>query len=186
VAIPAPTFPSRDLVRDDEILFRPVDRRRLVAPAPLVVGQGLLLVALLNGGIVIQGGLGAPALRGHPVHQRRVHAPETLEGGILRRDVGHLPGRPLGLGLLDQRVVVAGVEEVAEGVHRGKTSPQEPAEPAVRLEHRDVVEAIAARGEQEDEGLDLLALGVAALAGADVDVLPDHPRQPQRAHRLQD
>jgi hypothetical protein len=173
VAIPAPTFPSRDLVRHHEVLLDPVDRRGLIAAPALVVGQGFPFVALLEGGVVVEGGGGALPLGGHLMHQGGVDAGQSLEGGGLGWDVGHLASGPLGLGRQDPLLVVEGVEEVAERIGGGELARQEAAEPAVGLEHGDVVEAVPARGEQEDQGLDLLRLRVAALPRADVDVLGD-------------
>ena len=94
------------------------------------------------------------------MHQSRVHAAQPLQGGVLGRDVGHLPGRALGLGRGDESLVMEGVEEVAERIGRGEWSIQEAAEPAVGLEHGDVVETVPTRGEEQDEGLELLGLGV--------------------------
>ena len=134
---------------------------------------------------MVQGRGGALPLGGHLMHQGGVDAGESLEGGVLGRDVGHLADRALGLGRGDQLVVVERVEEVAERIGRGQLALQEAAEPAIGLEHGDVVEAVPARREEQDQGLELLRLRVAALPRADVDVLPDHPRQPQGAQRLQ-
>jgi hypothetical protein len=120
------------------------------------------------------------------MHQDGVDAGESLQGGVLGWDVGHLPRRPGRLGRQDPLLVVKGVEEVAERIRRGQLALQEAAESPVGLEHGDVVEAVPAGREQEDQGLELLTLGVAALPRADVDVLPDHPRQAQGAHRFQD
>ena len=125
--MPAPTFPSRDLVGHHEILLDPVDGRGLVAAPALVVREGLALVALLEGGVVVQGRGGALPLGGHPVHQGGVDAGQSLEGGVLGRDVGHLAGGPLGLGGGEQLVVVAGVQEVAERIGRGQLARQEAA-----------------------------------------------------------
>lgn len=186
VAIPAPTLPSRDLVRHHEILLAPDHRRGLVAASALVVRARLALVALLEGGVVVQGRGGALPLGGDLMHQGGVDAGQALEGGVLGWDVGHLPRRPGRLGRQDQLLVVERVEEVAERIGRGQLALQEAAEPAIGLEHGDVVEAVPARREEHDQGLELLRLRVAALPRADVDVLPDHPRQPQGAHRLQD
>ena len=135
---------------------------------------------------MIQRGRVAVPLGRHPVHQGAVHVPEALERGGLRGDVGHLPGGPRGLGLLDQRVVMEGVEEVAQRIRRGKLPIQEAAEPAIGLEHGDVVETGAPGREQEDQGLDLLDLAVPALALADVDVLGDRLVEPEGAQRLED
>jgi hypothetical protein len=173
VAIPAPTFPSRDLVGHHEILLDPVDRRGLIAAPAFVVREGLALVALLDGGVVVQGRGGVLPLGGQLMHESRVDAGQPLEGGVLGRDVGHLPGGPLGLRVGDQLLVVEGVEEVAEAIGGGEATPQEPPQPAIGLEHGDVVEAVAARREEQDQGLDLLRLRVAALPRADVDVLGD-------------
>jgi len=134
---------------------------------------------------VVQGRGGALPLGGHPVHQGRVDARQALEGGVLRRDVGHSVGRPLGLRLGDQGVVVEGVQEVAQRIRRGELSPQQATEPAVGLEHRDVVETVAARRQQQDERLDLRRLGVATLPCAALDVLGDRVVQAEGAHRLQ-
>jgi len=186
VAIPAPTFPSRDLVGHYEVLLDPVDGRGLVPPPAFVVGQGFPFVALLNGGVVVEGGGRTLALGGHPVHQGRGHAGQPLEGGGLRGDVSHLPGGPGRLGLGDPLVIVERVQEVTQRVRRGEPPAEEAAEPAVRLEDRDVVEAVPPGREQEDERLDLLRLGVAALALADMDVLGDRLVQAEGAHRLED
>ena len=97
--------------------------------------EGLALVALLDRGVVVQGRSGALPLGGHPVHQGGVHVGESLEGGVLGRDVGHLAGRALGLRGGDQLVVVAGVEKVAERIGRGELALQEAAESPVGLEH---------------------------------------------------
>jgi hypothetical protein len=140
------------------------------------VREGFPLVALLDRGVVVEGGGGALPLGGHPVHQGGVDAGQALEGDVLGRDVGHLAGRPGRLGRQDQLLVVTGVEAVAERIGRGQRARQEAAEPAIGLEHGDVVEAVAARREQQDQGLELLRLRVAALPLAEVDVLPDHPR----------
>lgn len=164
------------LVGDHEVLLHPVDGRRLVAAPALVVAQGLPLVALRDRGIVIEGRGAALPLGGHPVHQ----------GGVLRREVGHLPSGARGLGLADQPVIVDRVEEVAEPIGRGEPPAHEAAEASVGLQHRDVVEAVAPGGEQEDQGLDLLRLGVPALPLAEVDVLGDRLVRPEGAHRLQD
>lgn len=185
-SLPAGTFPSRDLVGHHQGLLDPDDRRRLVAPPALVVGQGLPLVALREGGIVVQGRLRAPALGGHPVHQDRGDPRQPLEGGGLRRDVGHRAGRPLRLRCGEERLIVKGVEAVAQRIGRGELPAPEAAEPAIGLEHRAVVETIPARGEQEDHRLDLLALAVAALALPDLHVLGDRVVQPQGAQGLQD
>lgn len=75
---------------------------------------------------------------------------------------------------------------MAQRIRRRQLALQEAAEPAIGLEHGDVVEAVAARREEHDQGLDLLRFRVAALPLADVDLLTDHPREPQGAHRLQD
>ena len=179
-------MPSRDLVRDDEVLLDPVDRGGLVAPAALIVRARFPLVALLDRGVVVQGGRGALALGGHLVHAGGVDAGQSLQRRILGRDVGHLAGGPLGLGRGDQLVVMKRVEEVPKPIG-GRGPPAEAAaEPAIGLEHRDVLEAVPAGGEPEDQGLDLLGLGVAALPLAEVDVLPDRPGQSQRAQRLED
>ena len=143
-------------------------------------------MALLDGGVVVEGGGGVLPLGGQLMHQGRVDERQALEGGVLGRDVGHLAGRPPGLGGQDQPLVVEGVDEVAQRIRRGQPAIQEAAEPAIGLEHGDVVETVPARGEEQDQGLELLDLGVAALARADADVLPDHLRQPQGAHGLQD
>jgi len=135
---------------------------------------------------VVEGGRRAPALRRHPVHQGGVDPGEPLERGRLGGDVGDGVGRSPGLRLRDQGVVVAGVEEVAHGVGGGEPPPEQPPPPAIGLEPAEVVRAGAARGEQQDEGLDLLRLGVAALALAHAHVLGDRLVQAQRAHRLQD
>ena len=120
------------------------------------------------------------------MHQGRVDAGEPLEGGGLRGDVGHLPGRALRLRGGDQLVVVAGIQEVAQRVGRGELARQEAAEPAIGLEDRDVVEAVPAGREEQDQGFELLRLGVAALARADADVLGDRLVQAEGAHRLED
>ncbi len=70
------------------------------------------------------------------------------------------------------------VEEVAEGVGRGEAPPQEAAEPAVGLEGHDVIETVAGGGEQQDEGLELLRLGVAAPDS--IMALPSTPCAPSR------
>jgi hypothetical protein len=54
---------------------------------------------------------------------------------------------------------------------RGEAPPQEAAEAAVGLEDHDVIETVAGGGDQQDEGLELLRLGVAALALAEADRL---------------
>jgi hypothetical protein len=46
VSIPAPTFPSRDLVGHHEVLLHPVDGRGLVAAPALIVRERVALVAL--------------------------------------------------------------------------------------------------------------------------------------------
>lgn len=125
-------------------------------------------------------------LRRHPVHEGGVHPGHPLQGGGLRRDVGYLSGGAPGLRLRDEVVVVERVEEVAERIGRGEAAPQEAAEAPIRLEYANVVEAIAPGGEQQNQGLDLLRLGVAALALADLHVLGDRLVQAERAHRLQD
>ena len=147
--------------------------------------EGLALVALLDGGVVVEGRGGALPLGGHAVHERRVDVGESLEGGVLRGDVRHLPGGPLSLGGGNQLVVVAGVEEVAERIGRGELALQEAAESPVGLEHGDVVETVPARGEEQNQGLELLGFRVPALSLADVHVLRDRLVQPEGAHRLQ-
>ncbi len=186
VAIPAPTFPSRDLVRHHEILLAPVHGRGLIAPPALVVREGFPLVALLDRGVVIERGGGALPPGGHAVHQGGVDVGQALEDGGLGRDVGHLAGGPSRLGRQDQLLVVTGVEAVAERIGRGEPPAEEPPQPAIGLEHGDVVEAVAARREQEDPRLDLLGFRVAALPRAEVDMLGDRPVQAHGAHRLQD
>ena len=181
VAIPAPTFPSRDLVGHYEVLLDPVDGRGLVPPPAFVVGQGFPFVALLNGGVVVEGGGGVLPLGGDLMHESRVDVGQPPEGGVLRRDVGHLPGRALGLRVGDQLLVVAGVQEVAEAIGGGEPPAKEPPQPAVSLEHGDVVEAVPAGGEEQDQGLDLLGFGVPALPLAHTHVLGDRRLQPQRA-----
>ena len=173
------------LVGHHEILLDPVHRRGLVAAPALVVRARLALVALLDGGVVVQGRGGALPLGGHLMHQGRVDARQALEGDILGRDVGHLPGGPGRLGRRDQLLVVKGVEEVAERIGRGQLALHEAAEPAVGLEHGDVVETVPARGEEQNQGLELLGFRVPALSLADVHVLRDRLVQPEGAHRLQ-
>jgi hypothetical protein len=185
VAIPAPTFPSRDLVGHHEVLLDPVDGRGLIAAPALVVRERFPLVALLDRGIVVEGRQGALPLGGHPAHQGGVDAGQSLEGGVLGRDEGHLPGGPGGLGRPNQPLVVAGVQEVAEPIGRGEAPAEEPLQPAIGLEDGDVIEAVAPGGEEEDQGLDLLGLGVAALALAHPHRLADHPGQAEGAHGLQ-
>jgi len=135
---------------------------------------------------VVQGRGGAPALRRDLVDEVGVHPAEALEGGGLGWDVGHLPGGAGGLGLRDPPGVVERVQEVAERIGRGERPVQEAGEPRIGLEHGDVVEAVPAGGEEEDQGLDLRRLGVAALALAHPDRLADHPGQAEDPHRLED
>jgi hypothetical protein len=182
--MPAPTFPSRDLVGHHEILLDPVDRRGLRAASTFVVRECLALVTLLDGGVVVEGGGRALPLGGYLIHQGGGDAGQALEGGGLGRDVGHLAGRWAWAAAISCSSWQAG-EEVAQGIRRGPRALHEAAEPAVSLEHGDVVAAVPARRKEQDQGLDLLDLGVSALARAEVDVLTDHPREPQGAHRLQ-
>ena len=179
-------MPSRDLVGDHQVLLRPVDGRRLVAPAALVVGQGLPLVALDDGRVVIEGRLGPLALSGDPADEGGVDPREALEGRGFRGDVGHGPRGPGRLGCREVGVVVAGVEELAQGVGPGEPTVQEATEARVGLQHPDVVQAGAPRSEQEDQGLDLLGLGIAALPFPDLDRLRDHPVQAQGPQGLHD
>jgi len=181
----AGTLPSRDLVGHHQVLLRPVDRGGLVPPASLVVGQGLPLVAFLNGGVVVEGGRRRVALGGDLVDERPVDPGQALQGRGFRGDVGDGVRRARGLCRRQQGVVVAGVEEVAEGVGGGERPPQQAGQPGVGREHPDVVQAGPPGGQEQHEGLDLLRLGVAALAFPDPDLLGDHAVQAQGAQRLQ-
>ena len=134
---------------------------------------------------MVQRRLRAVALPRDPVHQGGVHAPEPLERRALFGDVGHRVGGPLRLCRGDQRVGVTRGEEVAQGVGRRELPPQEAAEPPVGLQHRNVVQTVPTRGEQQPQRLDLLGLRVAARALSDRHVLGDRLVQPPGPQRLQ-
>ncbi len=183
--MPAGTLPSRDLVGHDQVLLDPVDGGRLVAPPALVVRQRLALVTLQAGRVVVQRGPRPFALRGHPLHQALVHAPEALERRALRGDVGLLPGRALGLGRCDQPLGMERVEAVAQRIGRRERASQQPGQPGVGLPGLDVVEALPAGREQPDQRLDLGRLAVAARPRPELHVLADGLVQPQGPQRLQ-
>jgi len=67
------------LVGDDEVLLRPVHGDGLVSNASLVVGHGLLLVAFLDGGVVVERCGLAVALSGNGVTQSGVDCGEGYE-----------------------------------------------------------------------------------------------------------
>ena len=134
---------------------------------------------------MVQRGLRATALGGHPVHQGRVDPGQPLQGRVLGGEVGPLPGGARGLRLGDEPILVDRGEEVAQRVGRGKLPPQEAAQAALGLEHRDVVETVAARRQQQDERLDLRRLRVAPLPFAALDVLGDRVVQAEGAHRFE-
>ena len=92
------------------------------------------------------------------MHQGGVHVPEPLERGVLRGDVGHGPRRALGLRRGDERLVVKRVEEVAQPISRREPAPQEAAQPRIGLQDRDVLQTLAARGAQPDQGSMVSAL----------------------------
>ena len=97
---------------------------------------------------MVEGRYGPLPLGRHAVHEGRGDDREALKGGALAGDVGHLVGPAGRLGRGEEGVVVEGLEERPQGIGRGERPPEEAAQPGIRLQHGEVVHALAAAGQE--------------------------------------
>ena len=92
------------LVRYHQIHFRPHRQHRLIAPLSCIAAQGFLFAALNKRCILVYGRyLLVRATPPHFPHQIPVHLSQTVQRGILARNVGDRSGQS---GLLSRRDVL--------------------------------------------------------------------------------
>jgi len=111
--------------------------------------ERLALVALLDRGIVVQWSGGAPPGR-PPVHQGRGHAAEGLAGPHARRMYATRSGGRWACAW--RSAARRGRRRGSGGAYRRGKRRRGGGRAPVALEDRDVVETVAARGEQQDQG----------------------------------
>ena len=148
------------------------------------MGHGLPLVALLDRCVVVEGGVRDLHLASDFERERDVDASQPLERARLRRDVGDIAGRPAALRLVDELVVVEGVEKGPEDILRGELGSDQALKALIRAQHVDVAEAVATAGHQQHEGFGLGAVGCTVVALTDTELRIEHGAYAELAHRL--
>jgi hypothetical protein len=110
---------------------------------------------------------------------------ERQQGVVLHRDERQLTGGPCCLGFSDKLRSVKRIEKRAQSVVRLERLAEQPLEALVGTQHVDVVDAVAACRHQQDQRLDFLRVGCAAVSQANSESLVQRLREPEHPHRLE-